>query len=461
MKLIWRWLAVLGLIAGLTPFVPTNIAFADNAVVGSGSTLSCDESAFDAALLLAHQNGGGEITFNCGGPATINLTGLKTILTTNDITINGANEITLDGTALADGMFSVQGGTTFSLVGLTVQNSTRNASGGLIFNAGGTLSIIESTVSDNTAAGGVGTGGAIFNAGGNVSIESSTFSGNTSQEPGGAIFHSGGSLTILESTFYDNSSTVASGGALAQNAGTTVIEGATLNGNSAAGAGGAIGLFGGSATVARSIVAGNTAPGGANCFSVASLTSLDYNLSDDATCPFILANDIQNSANVDLGPLEDNGGPTMTLRPGEDSDALDAAGDCAALTDQRGEERPSGAACDIGSVEVQIIPSATFTLCANWYTGKLYSPFNGVCNPSSQIELVTPDAYPLAFCLAPWTGAVTYSFGRPCPGGTVTHVVPDNGDLLTCVNSFTTLHRFVRSHSQCTAFERLNTIYSS
>ena len=125
MKLIGRWLAVLGLIAGLTPLLPTNVAFADDTVVGNGSAVSCDEIAFDAALNVAHQNGGGEITFNCGGPATLNLTGLKTILTTNDVTINA--ESPTSRSLLQTILFSF--GPTILLVGLFWWIGRRAAAG--------------------------------------------------------------------------------------------------------------------------------------------------------------------------------------------------------------------------------------------------------------------------------------------------------------------------------------------
>ena len=54
-----------------------------------------------------------------------------------------------------------------------------------------------------------------------------------------------------------------------------------------------------------------------------------------------------------LGPLADNGGPTLTMLPGAGSPALNAGGDvaCPGL-DQRGQTRPQGSACDIGAVEV-------------------------------------------------------------------------------------------------------------
>jgi hypothetical protein len=61
-----------------------------------------------------------------------------------------------------------------------------------------------------------------------------------------------------------------------------------------------------------------------------------------------------------LGPLADNGGPTLTHGWLPGSPAIDAAdpappgsgGTACPTTDQRGETRPRGAACDIGAVEL-------------------------------------------------------------------------------------------------------------
>lgn len=57
-------------------------------------------------------------------------------------------------------------------------------------------------------------------------------------------------------------------------------------------------------------------------------------------------------AEAGIGPLADNGGPTLSpaLRAG--SPALDTAADAACpAVDQRGVTRPQGAHCDIGSLE--------------------------------------------------------------------------------------------------------------
>ena len=53
-----------------------------------------------------------------------------------------------------------------------------------------------------------------------------------------------------------------------------------------------------------------------------------------------------------IGPLADNGGPTLTHALLAGSPAINAASaqDCPP-TDQRGVARPQGAACDIGSYE--------------------------------------------------------------------------------------------------------------
>jgi hypothetical protein len=82
------------------------------------------------------------------------------------------------------------------------------------------------------------------------------------------------------------------------------------------------------------------------------------------TCGFDQGTDQVNISTeaLNLGPLADNGGPTMTHKPGaggfgDGSAAIDVIpGDaCDLIEDQRGEPRPEtgGTMCDVGSVEVQ------------------------------------------------------------------------------------------------------------
>jgi hypothetical protein len=100
-------------------------------------------------------------------------------------------------------------------------------------------------------------------------------------------------------------------------------------------------------TLTGSIVANS--PEGGNCaFNLP--TDLDDNFDDDNTCGSGFAG-ITPGVDFDT-TLADNGGPTLThaLFPG--SVAIDAAGDCALETDQRGYPRDDGA-CDSGSFEFQ------------------------------------------------------------------------------------------------------------
>jgi hypothetical protein len=93
---------------------------------------------------------------------------------------------------------------------------------------------------------------------------------------------------------------------------------------------------------------------GTNCVAedAGTFTTAGNNLSNDDDCP--LSGDIVNMDPM-LGPLADNGGPTMTHAISEDSPAVNAGDDngCAD-TDQRGVDRPQGAHCDIGAFEVEL-----------------------------------------------------------------------------------------------------------
>jgi len=105
----------------------------------------------------------------------------------------------------------------------------------------------------------------------------------------------------------------------------------------------------GEATIARTLVEGQ-------CNGV---TSLGYNITSPGdTCSFDPDGTDQVNVSADdlkLGELADNGGPTMTHALEAGSVAIDhiPAVDCGVTTDQRGEPRPVGDGCDVGSFERQ------------------------------------------------------------------------------------------------------------
>ncbi len=104
------------------------------------------------------------------------------------------------------------------------------------------------------------------------------------------------------------------------------------------------------ATARNTIVAANQ---GKNCDLIAPLTSLGNNLSSDTTCAAALtaAGDRNNVAPV-LGPLRNNGGPTLTHALLWGSPAIDGGSNAGCpATDQRGVARPQRGTCDIGALE--------------------------------------------------------------------------------------------------------------
>ncbi|MGH3265348.1 MAG: choice-of-anchor Q domain-containing protein, partial [Trebonia sp.] len=114
--------------------------------------------------------------------------------------------------------------------------------------------------------------------------------------------------------------------------------------------------------MSMSIVA-NGQGGGPNCGGGQPITDVGYNLDTGTSCGFSTANHSLSSANPQLGPLANNGGPTQTMALPAASPAVDAipasTSGCTGTTDQRGTARPQGAGCDIGAYE--LVQSGTGT----------------------------------------------------------------------------------------------------
>ena len=266
---------------------------------------------------------------------------------------SSAGTLTVTDSTVSDNR-TANGGGIFNAGSVTITNSnfsgnTASAPGGAIWN-NGTLVVTDSTFDDNQAQ----VGGGIFNAG-SVTIAKSTFSGNRATsafvDAGGGIYNSGGSVTLNNSTVSGNTSDDDGAGII--NSGSMTLTNSTVSGNVGGRIGGGISNRGGTLTISNTIIAGNTAPTGPDCSGLP--TSLGYNLiGDDAGCGF--ASVTGDLVNVDpvLGPLQDNGGPTFTRALLPASPAIDhiPLDNCIVTTDQRGIVRPQGTGCDIGAYEV-------------------------------------------------------------------------------------------------------------
>jgi LPXTG-motif cell wall-anchored protein len=271
---------------------------------------------------VSRNNGGtGVICSNCGD------------LQMTDSTINGNDaggvQVAVDQDAPGDNI-------TVNLERTSVFANTKSGPGGALAITITELSddapvaqilVNRSTLSGNTASGGTGRGGGVYAATGDVRVNNSTVVGNDAAVDGGAVLTLTGDVHLQHATIVENAAPL----------GANIASGADLN------------AFG-------SIVA---AGGGAgdDCEVAGATTSTGYNVGGDASCGFAGPGDANNVGDPGLGPLQNNGGPTLTRAPLAGSAALGrvTAAACTVLTiDQRGTARPQGANCESGAVEVAL-----------------------------------------------------------------------------------------------------------
>ena len=226
----------------------------------------------------------------------------------------------------------------------------------------GDITLIDCTIADNVAT--VGVGGGLYNGGAaHLTLIGCTVSGNSAATNGGGLWWPGGLVSITDSTFSGNSA--ADGGGIymfgSTNRNSLELTGCTITQNTATEAGGLDINRSDILTIIRdTILAGNQATATADDVRGAVL-SLGYNLVgdvDDSTGwqATDLTGTRGNPLDPRLGPLQDNGGPTLTHAPFADSPAIDHGDPLFfASFDQRGTFRAFtvGQGPDIGAVEAQ------------------------------------------------------------------------------------------------------------
>jgi hypothetical protein len=241
------------------------------------------------------------------------------------------------------------------LINSTVSGNTAALGSGGILNFE-TLTLTSRTASGNNAG---QSGGGIINSGDMLKVTDSTVSGNTADAAGGGIINLfNANAEITNSTLSEN--TAETGGGI-YNEGELLLASATVSTNAAATASGiyrAARPDAGLALVNNTLIEGDCAD--------TLLDSDGYNIeSPGDTCDFDQEGDQASVTEVqlNLGPLQDNGGPTKTQELRENSVAIDQipAAECVdgdgelLTTDQRGQPRPAGegSMCDVGAFEVQ------------------------------------------------------------------------------------------------------------
>ncbi len=261
---------------------------------------------------------------------------------------------------------------TVTMADSIVSGNFANSDGGGIVNAGdGTVTLTNSTVSGNSA-GDIGGGIKLPPGSGDLILTNSTVKNNTAAWGGGIYNRSAGTATLTNSTVSDNTSVWAGGGIYTYT--TLTLTNSIVSGNTAGSWGGGILKFTGTVTLTNSTISGNVGGGIFNylsfgtvtltnsivanntptdCENLGALIDAGYNIIEDGTC---ISNPTSFGGDPMLGPLQDNGGPTLTHALLEGSPAIDAIPvvDCVVDTDQRGVLRPQGDGCDIGSYEVEV-----------------------------------------------------------------------------------------------------------
>jgi CSLREA domain-containing protein len=297
-------------------------------------------------------------------------------ITAGTLTIVGAGvgATIIDGQYI-DRVFDIHPGATLTISKVTIRQGGADIYGGGVRNRG-TLTIINSEFLKN----GAGTGAGISNEG-RVEVYQSTFNANTGPNGAGIANLPGGTAIIETSTFMGQHG--VHGGAIL-NQGLLILSNSTLSGNQADNIGAGIfnaaggnaqvsfstivfnnGLdnnhghgianISGSATIAHTILAGNSN----DCEGV--LGSKNFNLIESPFCTGSspIGKDIWYVDPM-LGPLQNNGGSTLTHAPLQGSPVIDAGSLALMHTltkDQRGADRPidgngDGVGLyDIGAVE--------------------------------------------------------------------------------------------------------------
>jgi predicted outer membrane repeat protein len=279
------------------------------------------------------------------------------------VTIDGApnnGHVTINGNHIVRG-FLVNPGKTFNVQNLTIANGRGN---------------------DCPPSSTGSCGGGICNDRGTLNVTNVTLMGNTATDGGGGIYTTGGLIiTVANSTFVDNSSAVG-GGIVNEVGGALNITNCTFSGNTASNVGGGIANIGAETNLKNTIVAGST--GGACYDVVGSIIADSHNLATDGTCGDATT---KTAAEINLQPLADNGGHSMTMALQLPSAAVDTGDNAVAAAppvnnlDQRGAARPADGdnngsmVADVGAYELQ--PSDGCTVCHKHNT-TLFLPCNGL-----------------------------------------------------------------------------------
>lgn len=378
-------------------------------VCDSDKSTQGDQCTLRAAIQQANALDGDDTigfdpsVFDPSGTSTIVLDGSELFIDSNlEIKGPGADAVTVNAGGKSR-VFNVQGGTV-KISGLTITGGSAPTNwGGGIYKLAGTLTVSDSTISDNAAS----YGGGIQNFDGTLTVFGSSISKNTATRDGGGI-NNFGTMMVERSAISGNVADRSGGGIYSQNNSPshpsnekTTITNSTISGNTAKEYGGGVYNENGTTAIEHSTITKNTAPTDqgsgvasrgddsaenqyirtdvlSSIISDSTNTDMDcvdfedssgecdtsfvsegYNLLGDGNATGNLGQStdkVIGNNDPGLEPLTLNApGTTQTHALTATSPALDSGSlgsDCPA-TDQRGVGRPQLDGCDIGAFEVE------------------------------------------------------------------------------------------------------------
>jgi hypothetical protein len=295
-------------------------------------------TAIGCSFLMNLAKGGAGATPQFNPPSSGTLGGSAAGGAINNLGVLNLQASTLASNTAAGGVGGAGYSGTLSSINGAAGAAGGSGKGGAICNWG-TAHLVSCTIAFNTgpgAAGGKGGDGYYTSyIGGNGGA------GGNGGDGCGGVF--GGTLNLTNCTLAFNSGSPGLGGSGGQG-------GYGPHGFGQPGPNGSTGLaFGALGTsgpaLANSLLATNS-PANAS----GATSDLGHNLSSDGSCAFGPGS--FNNTDPKLGPLANNGGPTLTMALLPSSPAIDA-GDTSLspATDQRGFPRPVGLVADIGAFE--------------------------------------------------------------------------------------------------------------
>jgi CSLREA domain-containing protein len=343
--------------------------------------LAIEHSAVESNVAHGDHAAGGGIA-NCGS------------LSVTDVTIR--YNATVGDSGGGGGIWNARG--TLSLVDSTINENRTDgfaAHGAGLSSESGTVSILRATLSENDALGISSDGGGVWARSSTFSVIGCTVSANTAVGflGGGGLWLGASTVVVINSTVSGNATTGvgATGGGIWTDLSTLTLSNTTFSGNSTNGEG----AQGGAVWHGRGIVVVTNSLFNGECFLESSLLSGGGNIeSPGNSCGFDWPGDQSgvSASALALGPLADNGGPTLTHALLAGSTAIDSGRSIACPgMDQRGEQRPRDgdgdghAMCDVGAFEADtvqpggaayshVIPEAARLAGSAGTTRQIYQP---------------------------------------------------------------------------------------